>query len=82
MDGFQLARLHRGTTWLVRAVAYGKEKCGLRKSAGFFVMFARNVNDCQGREIANADPTQLVGRGVSCLADGGVAWKAETDSRE
>jgi uncharacterized protein YjiS (DUF1127 family) len=77
MDGFQLSRLHRGTTWLVRAVAYGKEKCGLRKSTSFFVMFARNVNDCQGREVAHANATQMVRRSVILLG----RWRRRVEDR-
>jgi len=77
MDGFQLSRLHRGTTWLVRAVAYGKEKCGLRKSTSFFVMFARNVNDCQGREVAHANPAQMIRRSVILLG----RWRRRVEDR-
>jgi uncharacterized protein YjiS (DUF1127 family) len=77
MDGFQLSRLHRGTTWLVRAVAYGKEKYGLRKSTSFFVMFARNVNDCQGREVAHANPTQMIRRSVILLG----RWRRRVEDR-
>jgi uncharacterized protein YjiS (DUF1127 family) len=77
MNGFQSSRLQRGTTWLARAVAYGGEKCGLRKSTSFFVMFARNANDCQSREVAHANPTQMFRRSVILLG----RWRRRVEDR-
>jgi len=54
MDGFQLSRLHRGTTWLVCAVAYG-----------------------QGREVAHANPTQMIRRSVILLG----RWRRRVEDR-
>lgn len=67
MDGFHLSHLHRGRTWLARAVAYGKEKCRLHKRTSFFVMFVRSVNDGQRRDVAHASLTQMVRRSVVLL---------------
>ena len=40
-------------------------------------MFARNVNDCQGREVAHASPAQMIRRGVILLG----RWRRRVEDR-
>jgi uncharacterized protein YjiS (DUF1127 family) len=64
MDGFHSSHSHRGTTWLARAVAFGKAKC---KSTSSFLMFVRSLKEGQRRDVAHASLTQMVRRSIVLL---------------